>query len=1360
MAEIALAAAISAAISAASYTLNYLLTPKPKPIERGRLQGDLQIQNSEYGGMIPLILGGDPASGGEGEGSGGVQYVGATAPVPGSQVTTPALQDGDYVLVALSGVVATTATDFTYDDNGFTLSDQQVADRSAAPTGYRTKILTLVYAGASGPQSYDFAASGGSSFKIECCVVRAQHASLYFWDEAAAQIDAASSDTLTLGALSASDADGFALITFVCSDTTPTAVAASGADSEKYDTGGHALYVRTGIATGAVASPVVTLSANATANAYSLLVKPAVAGTPAPAMEGGYGARVAGNVIYLSDVRKTETTTESGGKGGGGQKTVTIEYFVDFAVMFGEGELSLAALFADSDVLFDARAGATRSGLRDASVSPDADYDPSEPPDPEDATLTSNPSARGNGTLSDNGDGQFEATGGSNAGGEFDFRFYAGTETQPVDPLLEAAMGVGETPAYLGRSYVVFENFNVSTYGRIPNITAILANVNLRTAGEIINYLAERVDYDTDDLDTSDVDSIIVRGLPVVERTPPRAVAEVLGDAYGFDVVESGGAVACIVRGGAPTFTVAADDLGCVESGAGGDGGGDLWSQFDTALQLDETDLPRRVDVKAFDPARDNEQNAQGVVRVQTQSRKHETYEYALTLTAEEMRRLAARKMAASWKEGRQTCRFTLPYTYHDCKPGRVGTVNRPDGTSHRVRVTEINAFLPGVLEVAAHVERNNGAGGVSGGSADPYTQTQIVAGDTASGIEPGSGAARVPATSIFGAIDRILRAAERNDGVGGFYAAAASFGNGDWRGATLYRDRGAGFEPFAHFTERATMGVAVSTLAGTDLGSETIDVDLYGDMTPVTSATDPEIALDACVVISGDEIFQYKTATQIGGGVNRWRFSDLRNRGKLCSTAGMATHATGERFIVLNSALRFCPVEPTLKGVAVDYRLVTTGANLNDAATCAFTADLPDFDVTTPADFNMTSPTGGEILATWTPVAAGSCKVTDGIVYEIRLTTTGGTLLFEGNASEYRKTGLAAATYVWQFRVKTKYSTGAWVSDSQAVAAAAGVGVTTTDGDDARAGAATAVTTLKVRGGRFDQTAAGESTLSRLVARSQVEFVEQLYRSALATNPTAGELATADTALTAARFTPLAFVAEMKTQGVDIFTGAAYLARARSDAEFIEDLYEALFNGPSDAAGHAYHLARLATQGGTLTRAELVADFVGSDEYSLIVFGVYGYHPEDATLPGLATAQSVASDAHTASGAWETIASMEVDVTVPEDTTASLVCDLSVDFSAALANACRLGFSLDGADPDEYYLRRDSTHIHVVIPSVAAGAHTVTAKWHDDGAGDDATFLRRRMTVTLGQPASSGHLLLETGGDILLETGGTFELE
>lgn len=55
---------LSAATTAASFLLQRMFTPKPSPVVQGRMQGALQLQDSQYGVMLTEIYGADPASAG------------------------------------------------------------------------------------------------------------------------------------------------------------------------------------------------------------------------------------------------------------------------------------------------------------------------------------------------------------------------------------------------------------------------------------------------------------------------------------------------------------------------------------------------------------------------------------------------------------------------------------------------------------------------------------------------------------------------------------------------------------------------------------------------------------------------------------------------------------------------------------------------------------------------------------------------------------------------------------------------------------------------------------------------------------------------------------------------------------------------------------------------------------------------------------------------------------------------------------------------------------------------------------------------------------------------------------------------
>lgn len=149
-------------------------------------------------------------------------------------------------------------------------------------------------------------------------------------------------------------------------------------------------------------------------------------GRPIPRVWGGY--RLAGNVIWSTDLRETARTEEAQtGKGGSGPTVTTYTYDVDFAVALCEGPISgVRRIWLNESLVYD--------------VGDDADI----------ATLRTS----------------YRSLGDS-------IRVYVGSETQLPDAAIEADKGVGNVPAYRGTAYIVFERLQLEPYGnRVPNVTA------------------------------------------------------------------------------------------------------------------------------------------------------------------------------------------------------------------------------------------------------------------------------------------------------------------------------------------------------------------------------------------------------------------------------------------------------------------------------------------------------------------------------------------------------------------------------------------------------------------------------------------------------------------------------------------------------------------------------------------------------------------------------------------------------------------------------------------------------------------------------------------------------------------------
>ncbi len=132
-------------------------------------------------------------------------------------------------------------------------------------------------------------------------------------------------------------------------------------------------------------------------------------GTPIPKVYGRQ--RMSGQIIWATRFDEVVLEDEVSSKGGGGSGTTTrsFSYFANFAVAICEGEISgIRRIWADGQELDQTK---------------------------------------------------------------FELRTYTGNLDQKPDPLIEAKQGSGNTPAYRGTAYVVFDSFPLEKYGnRIPQL--------------------------------------------------------------------------------------------------------------------------------------------------------------------------------------------------------------------------------------------------------------------------------------------------------------------------------------------------------------------------------------------------------------------------------------------------------------------------------------------------------------------------------------------------------------------------------------------------------------------------------------------------------------------------------------------------------------------------------------------------------------------------------------------------------------------------------------------------------------------------------------------------------------------------
>lgn len=151
----------------------------------------------------------------------------------------------------------------------------------------------------------------------------------------------------------------------------------------------------------------------------SLSVQDSRYGAGIPIIYGS--ARIAGNVIWSTDLIQTSHSNSIGGGKGGGlgssASTTTYSYSVHCAVGIAAGPIgAVATIWADSTIIY--QNGTWASGIVDSAT------------------------------------------------------IYTGAPSQAPDPFMQSILGAGAVPAYRGLAYVVFENLQLANFGnRLPNIT-------------------------------------------------------------------------------------------------------------------------------------------------------------------------------------------------------------------------------------------------------------------------------------------------------------------------------------------------------------------------------------------------------------------------------------------------------------------------------------------------------------------------------------------------------------------------------------------------------------------------------------------------------------------------------------------------------------------------------------------------------------------------------------------------------------------------------------------------------------------------------------------------------------------------
>lgn len=438
------------------------------------------------------------------------------------------------------------------------------------------------------------------------------------------------------------------------------------------------------------------------------------------------------------------------------------------------------------------------------------------------------------------------------------------------------------------------------------------------------------------DIDTTGlVDS--VTGFKVTATGSIRNAIEPLRGAWPFDVVQSGYKVKATSRGSASVVTIPIGELA-------------IDAQLAESREMD-SQLPQNVTVKYIDRDRDYDQNEQRAQRDNTEAVNSLVLELPVVLSATQSAQVAD-KLIRIYALEKSDFSFTLPAPYRYLEPGDVVTIAATDA-DYVLRIVSVNQTADGRLECA-------------GRPSSAATYTSIAPGD--GGQE---GGATIPlAGSTVGILIDCPVIDESLQNSPGFAVGMNGYSAG-WPGGILYRtaDNGQTWDDLQALDGRATAGYAAGVLsvsAGNLIqrgGSLTVSL-IGGTLESVTEAQMLNGANIAAYGANGRwEIMRFQNATLNGDGTYTL---DTFWRGDKGTEWSTGLHAANDYFVLMTDPdLAFVGMPTDSIGQPRDYRAITAGADIDSAASQAFTYSAVNLE-TLSGVHPRGSRSAGDLTITW----------------------------------------------------------------------------------------------------------------------------------------------------------------------------------------------------------------------------------------------------------------------------------------------------------------------------------------------------------------------------------------------------------
>jgi hypothetical protein len=450
---------------------------------------------------------------------------------------------------------------------------------------------------------------------------------------------------------------------------------------------------------------------------------------------------------------------------------------------------------------------------------------------------------------------------------------------------------------------------------------------------DIVSDLSLGAGLTVDEIDVTQLTDQVL-GFTLARQGSTRSAVEQLMVAFQFDAVESEGKVKFVKRGSAPVLEIAEAELAvrAADSAA---------PDPLPIVRADEADLPRTMVMRYINVENDYQTGSQAASRQTGRATAEVAADLAVVLTDTAAKALADGAIYSAWV-ARTSAVWSTGLKFAHLEPTDVVTIS---GNPIRISKRQLQGNVL-LFEGAFDSGRILTAGAVAGSS---YPTPQVI---------------DINARTRLFLMDIPLLV--DTDAAVGFYVAAAGIdADAAWPGCEVMKsiDGGESFQSLGSLTIEATYGDAANALGAfaPNMFDEFNRLTVVLSKGALASATELAVLNGANLALVGGELIQFKRADLVGP--NTWRLSGLLRGRRGTPTAA---HAGGERFILMNAAVRRVEAGTAELGLTRMFKGVTSGSTFESADAVFFSNSGQSLECLSPVKLGGGRDAAGNITLHW----------------------------------------------------------------------------------------------------------------------------------------------------------------------------------------------------------------------------------------------------------------------------------------------------------------------------------------------------------------------------------------------------------